>query len=143
METTKEARSSAATPERTENGGMRGDTFPKEDFNTLAGGIASLLLTGPENALTLRDLERLTGENGRAIRRQIERERRRGIPILSSTSEGIAGYFLPANELDTRRFVGSMRGRAREILRTARAVEQGGANPDQLSFDEMDTGGEG
>lgn len=140
METKKEARSSAATPERAENGGMRGDTLPKEDFNTLAGGIASLLLRGPENAVSLRDLERLTGENGRTIRRQIEVERRRGTPILSDCKNG---YYLPACDYDRQRFVGSMMGRAREILRTARAVERGSANPDQLTIDEMDTGDEG
>lgn len=140
METKKEARSDVAAPGRAENGGMRGDTFPKEDFNTLAGGIASLLLRGSENAVSLRDLERLTGENGRTIRRQIEVERRRGTPILSDCKNG---YYLPACDYDRQRFVGSMRGRAREILRTAQAVERGGANPDQLTFDEMDTGGEG
>lgn len=140
METKKEARSDVAAPGRAENGGMRGDTFPKEDFNTLAGGIASLLLRGSENAVSLRDLERLTGENGRTIRRQIEVERRRGTPILSDCKNG---YYLPACDYDRQRFVGSMRGRAREILRTAQAVERGGSNPDQLTFDEMDTGGEG
>lgn len=140
METAKKARSDVAAPERAENGGMRGDTFPKEDFNTLAGGIASLLLRGPENAVSLRDLERLTGENGRTIRRQIEVERRRGIPILSDCK---SGYYLPSCEYDRQRFVGQMRGRAREILRTARAVEQGGANPDQLTFDELENSGAG
>ncbi|MCD7843156.1 MAG: hypothetical protein LUG17_00830 [Clostridiales bacterium] len=97
-------------------------------------------MRGPENAVSLRDLERLTGENGRTIRRQIEAERRRGVPILSDCKND---YYLPACNYDRQRFVGSMRGRAREILRTARAVERGGEDPAQLTFDEMDTGDEG
>ena len=65
-------------------------------------------------------LEKLTGLSGREVRRQIERERRRGIPILS---DNMSGYFLPSSEDEKARCVRSMKGRAREILRTARAIE--------------------
>lgn len=83
--------------------------------------ISSLLSHGAENGVTLRHLEKLTDLPGREVRRQIERERRRGIPILSDNT---SGYFLPSSEDEKARCVRSMRGRAQEILRTARAIEE-------------------
>jgi len=65
----------------------------------------------------------LTGWNERVVRRQIEAERRRGVPILSDNSRG---YFLPADEHERERFVRSMRHRAREISQVADAVEKSG-----------------
>ena len=85
------------------------------------GFIADLLGTGEENAVPLAHLEMLTGLDSRVIRRQIERERRQGIPILSKR-----GYYLPADEYERAAFVASMRGRAKEIARTADAVESEG-----------------
>lgn len=83
--------------------------------------ISGLLSHGAENGVTLRHLEKLTDLPGREVRRQIERERRRGIPILS---DNMSGYFLPSSEDEKARCVRSMRGRAREILRTAQAIEE-------------------
>ena len=85
--------------------------------------ISDLLLHGHENAQTMRDLVSLTGENSRTIRRMIEAERRRGTPILSDNRNG---YWLALDSRETELFVRSMRGRAREILRTAAAVERAG-----------------
>ena len=82
--------------------------------------IANLLSHGAENGVTLRHLEKLADLPGREVRRQIERERRHGIPILS---DNMNGYFLPSSEDEKARCVCSMRGRAGEILRTARAIE--------------------
>ena len=82
--------------------------------------IAVFLSYGPENGITLRHLEKLSDLPGREVRRQIERERRRGIPILS---DNMSGYFLPSSEDEKARCVRSMKGRAREILRTAWAIE--------------------
>jgi len=84
--------------------------------------IADLLSHGAGNGVTLRHLEHLTGQDGRTIRRQIEIERRRGIPICADCK---SGYFLPDGENEKIRCVQSMRGRAREILRTASAIEKG------------------
>lgn len=53
--------------------------------------IADLLLPGRENAIPRRDLEAITGLDGRTIRLMIERERRRGTLILSDNHHG---YFL-------------------------------------------------
>lgn len=82
--------------------------------------IADYLGRGQESAVPLRRLASLTGENPRAVRKGIETERRSGVPILSDNENG---YWLAANEAEAQQFVKSMRGRAREILTTAAAVE--------------------
>ena len=84
--------------------------------------IYKLLHTGAENGVTLRDLENLTKQDSRAIRKQIEAERRAGVPILADSK---SGYFLTNSEGEKVRCVKQMRGRAREILRTADAMEAG------------------
>ena len=82
--------------------------------------IPDLLLEGQENAIPLRQLKAMTGRRGRDLRKQIERERRRGIPILS---DNVGGYFLPANEGEREQFVKSMRHRAGEILKSPGPVD--------------------
>ena len=57
--------------------------------------IADLLCRGQENAVPLRNLESLTGLDGRTIRAMIATERRAGIAALSDNA---TGYYLPANE---------------------------------------------
>ena len=84
--------------------------------------IYKLLHTGAENGVTLRDLENLTKQDSGAIRKQIEAERRAGVPMLADSK---SGYFLPNSEGEKVRCVKQMRGRAREILRTADAIEAG------------------
>lgn len=82
--------------------------------------IADLLSHGPENGVTLRHLEKLTGRDGRTVRRQIERERREGALILSDNK---SGYFLASDSAEAQRFTRSMQHRARAIIKTARAIE--------------------
>lgn len=82
------------------------------------GFIAGPLLYGPENGLTLKDLV-LWPE--RAIRREIEVERRAGALIVSDNR---SGFFLTDDPAVAQWFVRSMQHRAREILRTARAIEE-------------------
>ena len=84
--------------------------------------IATLLLSGQENALPRQALEALTGLDGRTVRLLIERERRAGSPILSDNA---TGYYLPATREETAACVRSLRHRAGEILRTAQAIERG------------------
>ena len=84
--------------------------------------ILKLLRHGAENALTLNDLTNVTGFDPRAIRRAIHKARREGIPILSDNEHG---YFYPGSASEKRRFVRSMKHRAKEILAVARAVESG------------------
>lgn len=82
--------------------------------------IASLLCIGQENAIPRRELERMTGLNGRKVRLLIEAERRSGTPILS---DNIRGYYLPRNELERATCVRSLRHRARQIMITAKHIE--------------------
>ena len=84
-------------------------------------GIADLLLPGRENAIPRRELERLTGLDGRTVRLMIERERREGRPILADNA---TGYYLPATEHERATCVRSMRHRAGEIMKSAQAIEQ-------------------
>jgi len=82
--------------------------------------IFELLHVGAENALTLRELVQLIGEDERSIRRRIQAERKAGKLILSDNQNG---YFLPENPADVQRFARSMSRRAAEIAGIARAAE--------------------
>lgn len=83
--------------------------------------ITDLLSHGQANAVPLRDLEGITGLDGRTVRAMISSERRAGAAILSDNA---TGYYLPANEEEKARFVRSMRHRAKEILCAADAMER-------------------
>lgn len=85
------------------------------------GFIAGLLLYGPENGMTLKDLVHITQWPERAIRKEIEVERRAGTLIISDNRNG---YYLTDDPAVAERFTRSMKGRAREIWRTAQAVEK-------------------
>ena len=85
--------------------------------------IADFLHPGAENAVSRRDLIALTGMSDRELRLQIEAERRQGCPILS---DNVHGYFLPGDQAERDRCVRSLRRRAKEIERTADAIEGGG-----------------
>lgn len=88
----------------------------------MSGTISELLLYGRENAIPRRELERLTGLDGRTVRLMIEAERQAGTPILSDCS---TGYYLPGNEREWAEFVCFMQRRTGEIMRTAQAIEAG------------------
>ncbi len=83
--------------------------------------IRELLNYGQENAVPLRHLVNVTGLDGRSIRQMIQTERLAGVPILS---DNLSGYYLPADDGEREQFVRSMRHRAGEIMRAARAIEQ-------------------
>ena len=90
------------------------------DFQPLQGSIAFLLLQGQSNALTCKDLQRITGLEERSITRAINRERKEGAPILSDT---VHGFWLAADAAELSRCINSLRRRAREIYKTAEAIE--------------------
>ena len=122
------ARRDAATSKRAKRESHWASGNPYQKSNTergggQAGGIASLLMEGSENGLHLQDLVRLTGEDQRTVRKLIYQERRQGIPILSNSKDG---YYLPGNEYERAECVRQMRGRAKEILAAARAIEKAG-----------------
>ena len=83
--------------------------------------VADLLSHGRENAIPRRELERLTGLDGRTVRLMSERERREGSPILADNA---TGYYLPATKYERAACVRSMRHRAGEIMKSAQAIEQ-------------------
>lgn len=112
----------AATPARARNEDFE---VNHSAFYSITGGgktlqIFDLLHVGAENALTLRELVQLTGEDERSIRRRIQAERKAGKLILSDNQNG---YFLPKNPADVQRFALSMSRRAAEIAGIARAAE--------------------
>ena len=126
MRDNEKARPSAATLRRAEDKLAFCETMPSTAQSTTAApsgqrSIADLLGTGRESAITRRELEQLTGLDGRSVRLLIERERRAGTPILADSTNG---YFLPATDDERAACVRSLRHRAREILMTARAIEQ-------------------
>ena len=100
-------------------------SIPMFDCTTAAAGrqrkVSDLLNRGRENAVPLRHLKKLLGVDGRTVRLMIERERRAGTPICADNA---TGYFLPSTADEKAACVRSMRHRAREIMKTARAIEQ-------------------
>jgi len=121
----KRARPDAATSRRAGQEKQRTSSNSRNKHITQAPGgqwgIADLLLPGRENAIPRRELEKLTGLDGRTVRLMIEAERRTGTPILSDSS---TGYYLPATEHERAACVRSMRHRAGEIMKSAQAIEQ-------------------
>ncbi len=127
MSTEKVTRSSAATLGRAEMEAETGLATTSTSNDTTAAGsrqirIADLLGHGQSAAVPLRHLKELAGLTGREVRRMIQSERLRGIPILS---DNINGYYLAADAQEREQFIKSMRGRAAEIVKVAEAVERG------------------
>ena len=120
----RKARPAGSAAEQAKQGNHWASGNPYGQSNTQTAGrqfvIADLLSHGPQNGLHLSDLARLTGWTGREVRRTIQAERLRGVPILSDNANG---YFLPETEADRAACVRSLRGRAREILDVANAIE--------------------
>ena len=100
-------------------------SIPMFDCTTAAAGrqlrVSDFLSHGRENAVPLRHLKKLLGIDGRTVRLMIERERRSGMPICADNA---TGYYLPNTADEKAACVRSMRHRAGEIMKTARAIEQ-------------------
>lgn len=126
-DSTKMTHPTAATVERVEAGAetRQATTSPTNDTTPTPPGqavkIADLLGHGQNAAVPLRHLKELAGLPGREVRRMIQAERLRGVPILS---DNISGYYLAADAHERERFIKSMRGRASEIEAVAAAVEK-------------------
>lgn len=116
--------SSAKRVEAKETAGFGGSAISTKDSTTKPAGvqvtISGFLHIGRENALPLVALCQLTGMDGRQVRLTIQRERLKGVPILSDNQ---SGYYLPENEREVREFVRSMRHRAGEIEKAAGIIE--------------------
>jgi len=85
------------------------------------GSIAALLTKGRENALTTREISKISGLNPRDVTRAVCDERRNGAPILSDPG---AGFWLAETAEELRRCVAALHRRAGEIRQTAEALEQ-------------------
>ena len=124
IDSIKQTRSSAATPERAEAGAGFAEfsTSTSQSITPPSSRqrISDLLTVGEENAVPLRRIKQLVNLPGREIRRQIQAQREQHTPILS----GRHGYFLAGTVQEKERFVRSMRGQAAEIEAVADAVEK-------------------
>lgn len=104
---------------------MKHITILQADYITDRNGkqatIAPLLMHGPGNAVPLKHLTKITQMSNREVRRAITAERMNGIPILSDNSNG---YYFPESAEEVKAFVKSMKHRACEIQKVARAVEK-------------------
>ena len=101
-------------------------SIPMFDCTTAAAGrqikIADYLGHSRESAITGRELCALTRLDHRTVRAQIEQERRAGALIVADNK---SGYWVTDDPAEAQRFARSMKHRAKEILRTARAIERG------------------
>ena len=101
-------------------------SIPIFDCTTAAEGrqrkVSDFLSHGRENAVPLRHLKKMMETDGRTVRLMIQQERLSGMPICT---DNLTGYYLPATEEEKSACVRSMRHRAGEIMRTARAIERG------------------
>ena len=120
MSRKRNARRDVAASKRAKVETSRAGRDPHTDSTTWHGPVSRFLAKGQENGLHLRELVRLTGWSTREVRRQIHRERRQHVPILSNNRDG---YFLPGSTQERAACVRSMRHRACEILAAARAIE--------------------
>lgn len=78
--------------------------------------IYEFLKTGEENALSPEYLKSSLGFSSvRALQKQVERERREGKVILSSTTPP-GGYYLPNNAAEVRRFIKTLENRGKKTL---------------------------
>ena len=136
----KKTHPTAATVERVEAGaGLAGSSTSDSQSTTSAPPgqavkIADLLGHGQSAAVPLRHLKELAGLPGREVRRMIQAERLRGIPILS---DNINGYYLAGDAQEREKFIKSMRGRAAEIVKVAEAVGRGTIGGEQVRTPEI------
>ena len=84
-------------------------------------GIERFLLRGHENALTVSQLQQSTELHPRQITKAVQDARRRGIPILATTTPG--GYFIAASEEEKRRCIRSLLHREDETRKTRICLE--------------------
>lgn len=78
--------------------------------------VEEVLKTGQRNALSPEYLaKRLNLGTVRALQKQVEKERREGAVILS-TSIPPGGYYLPENEREVRQFIRTLENRADNTL---------------------------
>lgn len=126
MNTKEKTRPTAATVERAGAEKAAGNTsIPISQYTTDPGhgqpSIADYLGHDRESARKGRELCAALDMDSRTLRQRIEVERRRGAAIVADNR---SGYWLTNDPAEAQALVRSMRARAREILKTAQAVEK-------------------
>ena len=126
MRIKEKTRPGAGTPERAAETAAFGRAAISCDYlTTMAAGrqrkVSDFLSHGRENAVPLRHLKKVMEADGRTVRLMIQQERLSGMPICA---DNLTGYYLPATQEERTACVCSMRHRAGEIMRTARAIER-------------------
>lgn len=100
-----------------------GSVFPKH-HNTGEGTIASLLC-GSDNPMTAQEImAALDVSDPRLITKEIERERRAGLPICASNDSKRPGYFLAATPRELESYTRSLRRRVKAVSGTLAAMEE-------------------
>lgn len=126
MTNSKKARSAGGAAKQATGCDTAGQQSHKQKYSTARQrktSIYDLLPVGAENAVSRRELSALTGIEDRQLRRQIAKERRAGVLILSS-SESNGGYYRAASREELQRYVRSMQSRSKEILTVIRTAEE-------------------
>lgn len=85
--------------------------------------IYELLLAGKENAISSRDLAKITGLSRREVSRQIESERRQGLPICATCDQPAPGYYIPADRQEMMDYCSRLLHRQMEIAETLKACK--------------------
>jgi len=84
--------------------------------------IVDLLKTGKENAISTKELLRLSGcKNTRTLQERIAEERSAGTIICSGSG---AGYWLPKNRKEIEDFCKTMEKRAKNIFNATRSARK-------------------
>ncbi len=136
-EARKKARPVEATTGQAETGNSFGEQYSHKQFNDILsssqGMVVSLIGTGPDAAVSRRQLAEMSGLDERVVRKLIHQARLQGVPIIS----GNIGYYRAENTNDLRRFSRSMARRANMIRAVAIVMEQTAAEADgQASLDD-------
>ena len=119
-----ETRPTAATVRRAELETTTGRASVSETYSTLfprRRQVASFLRVGRSRGVKREDLAAMMGMDERALRRQIQRERKTGAVILADCKNG---YFLPESPADVQAFIRQMYHRAAEIREICKAAEE-------------------
>ena len=110
-----------AGAERTTGRASISITYSNTTATTRQRSIVDYLGRDRESARKGRELCAALDVDSRTLRQRIELERRNGAAIVADNR---SGYWLTDDPAEAQAFVRSMRRRAHEILKTARAVEK-------------------
>lgn len=113
-----------ATPRRAGTEKATGQASVSEIYSTLIPRrrqVASFLRVGRSRGIRRNDLANMMGLDERALRRQIQCERKTGAVIMADCKNG---YFLPEGPADVQAFIRQMYHRAAEIREICKAAEE-------------------